>query len=169
MKNSFAFLSVLFLVSCATAPTDKVIDKPQQILKLTQESFSSLPHWKEKNASGFAQAYGRSCNHVLKKNSQSSFGPSKEFGRYQEWQIACRKFKKIATKGTVNIRQFFEENFIPYSVRAGDDSEGLFTGYYEASLKGSREKKGQYQTPLRGRPDDLVVVDLGAFRDEFKG
>ena len=52
---------------------------------------------------------------------------------------------------------------------AGSNSSGLFTGYYEASLKGSRTRQGPYQTPLRARPDDLVMVQLGEFRDALKG
>ncbi|PNW60305.1 UNVERIFIED_CONTAM: hypothetical protein BEN50_26175, partial [Euhalothece sp. KZN 001] len=51
----------------------------------------------------------------------------------------------------------------------GKEDTGLFTGYYEASLKGARERGGAYQYPLRALPDDLVMVDLGAFRDDLKG
>ncbi|MCD8497301.1 MAG: MltA domain-containing protein [Alphaproteobacteria bacterium] len=35
--------------------------------------------------------------------------------------------------------------------------------------KGSRHKHGPYQTPLYTRPDDLVMVNLGEFREELKG
>ena len=54
-------------------------------------------------------------------------------------------------------------------VTADAESTGLFTGYYEAALKGSRTRKGPYQYPLRARPDDLVMVQLGDFREELKG
>ena len=47
--------------------------------------------------------------------------------------------------------------------------EGLFTGYFEASLKGSKTRHGPYQTPILKKPDDLVMVDLGDFRDDLKG
>ena len=46
---------------------------------------------------------------------------------------------------------------------------GLFTGYYEAALRGSRTRHGAYQYPLRLRPADLVMVELGDFRPELKG
>ena len=42
-------------------------------------------------------------------------------------------------------RNFFEQWFDPYIVKNGFDAMGLFTGYYEASLKGSRKKYGEYQ------------------------
>lgn len=51
----------------------------------------------------------------------------------------------------------------------GNEPEGLFTGYYESALKGSLTRGGQYQYPLRARPDDLVMVQLGDFREELKG
>ena len=33
--------------------------------------------------------------------------------------------------------------------------DGLFTGYYEIELDGSRRRHGQYQTPLYRKPSDL--------------
>jgi membrane-bound lytic murein transglycosylase A len=46
---------------------------------------------------------------------------------------------------------------------------GLFTGYYEPLLHGSRRRHGHYTVPLYGRPPELVTVDLGRFRDDLKG
>ena len=51
----------------------------------------------------------------------------------------------------------------------GNDPKGLFTGYYEASLNGSRTKSARYNIPLHKRPDDLVMVQLGDFREDLKG
>src|SRR5690606_15594310 len=45
----------------------------------------------------------------------------------------------------------------------------LFTGYYEAELRGAREKTDVCNVPLYKRPDDLVMVELGEFRDHLKG
>ncbi len=55
----------------------------------------------------------------------------------------------------------------PSRCRAG--GKGLFTGYYEPLLRGSRTRHGAYRTPVYGLPDDLVQVDLGAFRPEWAG
>ncbi|MEO0394336.1 MAG: MltA domain-containing protein, partial [Pseudomonadota bacterium] len=49
------------------------------------------------------------------------------------------------------------------------DAFGLFTGYYEASLSGSRTPSRQFSTPLHARPDDLVMVQLGGFREDLRG
>lgn len=138
-------------------------------LNLSAVQFSQLPNWTSDNFTNFSTAYQKSCEKILNKQSQDYIGNDQQFGKVQEWQIACRKFSKINTSDPLSIRAFFEENFIPYEVKAGPNPEGLFTGYYEASLKGSRIRQGVYQTPLRARPDDLVMVQLGEFRDELKG
>ena len=160
-------LSVLFLGACAaTAP----MPESKEPLKLTQASFSALPGWKDENFTDLASAYERSCNIILKRDSQSPMmKDNKDFGLNQEWQIACRKFAGVNKTSASAIRAFFEASFTPYAAGAGQNHEGLFTGYYEASLNGSRTRHGPYQYPLRARPGDLVMVDLGEFRDELKG
>ena len=35
------------------------------------------------------------------------------------------------------------------------DQDGLFTGYFEIELNGSRHRHGAYQTPIYRRPPDL--------------
>jgi membrane-bound lytic murein transglycosylase A len=167
MKILSAF-AVLILSACAAVPPSDVTDKKPE-LNIIPSSFSALPDWRTENFIGFSQAYKRSCDAILKKSPQSNLGSNSEFGKAQEWQIACRKFAKINQNDPARIRTFFEQNFIPYEARADQNPRGLFTGYFEAALNGSRTRKGPYQTPLRARPDDLVMVNLGEFRDELKG
>jgi membrane-bound lytic murein transglycosylase A len=170
LKNSvfIAFVSLL-LFACAPTQQTKKSDDVKAEMKLAKTSFSNLPSWQTEDFIDFKLAYQRSCNRLLKNNSQKSFGKKNDFGKMQEWQIACRKFEKIDQNNSNALRHFFEENFTPYQVAAGTETEGLFTGYYEASLKGSKTRQGPYQYPLRARPDDLVMVNLGEFREELKG
>jgi membrane-bound lytic murein transglycosylase A len=67
------------------------------------------------------------------------------------------------------VRQFFENSFTPCLAKNRGDPTGLFTGYYEASLRGAWSRKGLYQVPIYRRPEDLVTVDLGQYRDDWKG
>lgn len=39
----------------------------------------------------------------------------------------------------------------------------LYTGYFEPTLRGSRQKSAVFKYPLYGRPDDLVTVDLSQY------
>lgn len=45
----------------------------------------------------------------------------------------------------------------------------LLTGYYEPWLEASLERKGRYQYPLYGVPDDLKTAYLGRFHYRWKG
>ncbi|WP_084511215.1 murein transglycosylase A [Desulfatibacillum aliphaticivorans] len=62
------------------------------------------------------------------------------------------------------------EKFLVYQ-SVGSDGEGgmLFTGYYEPLLEGTLEYDPEYQYPLYGLPEDLVCVNLGRFKEKFKG
>jgi len=52
-------------------------------------------------------------------------------------------------------RRFFETEFVPMAVADYGEHEGLFTGYFEIELNGSRHRHGRYQTPIYRRPPDL--------------
>lgn len=45
--------------------------------------------------------------------------------------------------------------------RAGPPETGLLTGYFEPVLHGTRERTGAHQTPVYGRPSDLVSAPDG--------
>ena len=70
---------------------------------------------------------------------------------------------------TVAARAFFQEWFRPYKVSGLEGSEGLFTGYFEAELTGSRRRQNTLQVPVYRVPRDLVTVDLGQFDRKLKG
>src|SRR4029077_1712799 len=82
---------------------------------------------------------------------------------------ACNAALNSADMSEAGARGFFERNFTPVLATNNGNEIGLLTGYYEPELKGSRKKHGAFQTPLLSRPDDLVMVDLGAFRENLKG
>ena len=44
----------------------------------------------------------------------------------------------------------------------------LFTGYYEPVLPGSRTKTSIYNIPAYAKPDDLLTLNLGNFRESLK-
>jgi membrane-bound lytic murein transglycosylase A len=54
-------------------------------------------------------------------------------------------------------------------VTASGEPEGLFTGYYEPLLFGSRSPGGPYVVPLHRAPSDLLRIDLGRFDPELAG
>ncbi len=157
MKKILILLALL-VASCTTGMPPE--DAP---LKLHPASFSDLPGWQYDSHEQALEAFKISCARIMQNKPDKAFGSV--FGVYDHWQAPCRELSYY----TGHAQKFFEDHFRPWQVMAGKHKEGLFTGYYEPSLRGSMQRQGPYQTPVRARPDDLVMVDLGEFRDELKG
>lgn len=170
MKRILPLASLLLLAACATTATTTKEADDSTPLVLKAASFSDLPNWKNDDLQGFMQAYNTSCRRILKKAPGDKFSANAAFGTYGDWQAPCRAAAGVAASNDpAAIRAFLEQNFNVVQATAGGNPEGLFTGYYESTLNGSRTQKGAYQYPLLGRPSDLVMVELGDFRDELKG
>ncbi|HEY4275622.1 MAG TPA: murein transglycosylase A [Rhizomicrobium sp.] len=118
--------------------------------------FSDLSGWSAADLNPGLAAFRRSCDVIAKKPPNEKL--SDYAGTAADWQAVCERADGDA-------RAFFERNFTPYAF-AG---EGLFTGYYEPEIRGSRTRQGAYQTPVYGLPTDLIRVDLAQFKPEFKG
>jgi membrane-bound lytic murein transglycosylase A len=165
MPRFLLSLSFLLLLSaCAATPTGDTDNLP---LVLKPAAFSDLTGWASDDHAQSLSAFAKSCTRILKQAPEKTFGAAPVGGTYGDWQPACRA---LAATPPTDARIFFETWFSPYqALMGGDLSEGLFTGYYEASLHGSLTRHDQFQTPLLKKPADLVMVDLGEFRDELKG
>jgi membrane-bound lytic murein transglycosylase A len=133
-------------------------------LRLAKASFSDLPGWSRSDPRAALSAFQRSCAVLATKPDSGSMGGYA--GTVGDWKAPCAAAKAVAPK---NARAFFEQWFAPVAVTAGRVKDGRFTGYYEPEIFVSRSKHGAFQTPVYGRPDDLVTVDLGAFRPSLAG
>ena len=124
-------------------------------LVLKPAGFTDLPGWEADSLEDAVPVFLQSCR-VLTATPG-------------DWQAACAAAAKVPGHDRAAARRFFEANFRPWSVRNQRIPVGLFTGYYEALLQGSRTRHGRYTVPLYARPPELVMVDLGRFRDSLKG
>jgi len=164
MRHFILFLILGFITSCASVEKET----GQEGLLLVPASFRDLQGWDKDRQQDALIALERSCARILKRAPTESFGAPPVGGTYGDWQPACRALPISTT--SEQARDFFERWFTPWQAFAEDGKkEGLFTGYYEPELHGSRIKTGTYIYPLYKKPDDLVMVDLGAFREELKG
>jgi len=132
-------------------------------LVLTAARFADLPGWQEDAAEEALRAFLRSCSRRALPES-----PSVGLGTAAEWQQACSSAFRVAP-GSQAARAFYESGFTPFSSTNHGEATGLFTGYYEPTLHGSRTPGGRYTVPLYRRPPELVTVDLGLFREEWRG
>jgi membrane-bound lytic murein transglycosylase A len=158
MKWYAALCALLLLTSCAeTSTTEK--------RELTPVSFSDLPGWSSDHISEAIPAFLRSCAVLTKSPADKNLGIA---GKASDWAGICRELENVPLQDSA-AWTFFESKFQPYAITSSANNAGLFTGYYEPELRGSLHAEGIYQTPLYAEPDDLISVDLGAFKKDLKG
>jgi membrane-bound lytic murein transglycosylase A len=101
---------------------------------------------------------------------------------FQSWTSSCARLSKDPIWSPVcgvalqvpaepnAVRGFLKEQLQVLSLRsAAKGDKGLITGYYEPVYHGSLTRGETYGVPVRGVPDDLVVVALDGLYPELKG
>lgn len=147
----------------ATATPSEDASPPEPRVELVPANFTDLPGWKDDTVSQAVPVFVRSCAIWSRKKDSTLVGPDGIAGTVLDWREVCRAAKAHRDG---DAHAFFERWFAPYRVSNRGDPEGSFTGYYEATIRASRTKRGSYKWPVVGRPDDLVMVYLKDFRDD---
>jgi membrane-bound lytic murein transglycosylase A len=102
-------------------------------------------------------AFQLSCGAILERGG--AFGGDPAYGgQPADWLDVCRQ----ALTAQESPRAFFESEFVPMRVSDPERPAGLFTGYYEPEVEGSRTRGGPYQVPVYRRPGDLEAFDATA-------
>lgn len=125
---------------------------------LEPATFSQLQGWADDRLAAAIPAFLKSCGRFLTLPDAAPLdaGPMvADYGRVGLWRELCEAAGALPPKDDTAARRFFEIFFIPLSVADYGASEGLFTGYYEIELNGSRQRQGRYQTPIYRRPSEL--------------
>lgn len=152
------FLVVLLCcvcASCGIAHKDKEDRIPDiKLMRLDVPALRAPPL--------FFEAFKKSCAAIVNKDPELSYGPNELGGKVRDWVKPC----EAASKQTPRLLQDY---FHTYQVYEEGDKTGLFTGYYEPLLNGSYEQTEEYFYPLYMRPESLVEVNLGEFRETLKG
>ncbi len=112
-------------------------------------------------------------------------------GTVADWRRPCEEASQIDIRTYSDpavergaFRVFFENNFQPIQIlqhrtplpetpaqhkKVKIDTTGLFTGYFEPVYNAARTPGGIFTVPAYQRPDDLIEINLGAFRDDLSG
>lgn len=138
-------------------------------LVLTPVTYAQLSGWAGDRVDEALPALRGSCQVFQRKAPGQRVGKSGIGGRYVDWRQACLALARVPLGNTAMTRRFFERWFDPFLVSNRSKASGLFTGYYEIELRGSRTRNGPYQTPLYSTPRNIVSVNLGQFNSEWSG
>jgi len=164
-------LSILVLFA-ACAPLSTPDSSPEPLpgdqLQLHAASFTDLPGWQADRQGDGLRAFLRSCDKQLRRNAGAAIGGVIP-GTAGAWRDACEAAGTHDIDDHRAARLFFEDWFRPYAVFNNSRASGLFTGYFEPELHGSLTPGDGFDIALYRRPDDLVTVSLGRFRDAFAG
>ena len=161
----------LLLAACAVEPAPPPPPEPAApVLELRPIGFEQLPGWALDDPRPALDAFTRSCAKLTTRSDDTLIGPADDLGRVADWRPVCTAAAAPATQASADAaRRFLEGWLSPFQVTDGGDPNGLFTGYYEPLLYGSRGKRPPYTVPLRQPPADLVRVDLGRFNPQLAG
>ncbi|MGZ0186967.1 MAG: murein transglycosylase A [Alphaproteobacteria bacterium] len=169
MRRFSVALLALLAVGCAeTQETRAPATSPdaEQTLRLTEIAIQDLPGWNAADPWPALHAFKTVCKRFARKPAgQVASRTWPELGTAGRWATTCAAAKSVAPR---DARRFISERFRAYQV--GDKgATGLFTGYYEPEVPGSRTRGGKYQTPLYRKPSDIIAADLGAFSEKYDG
>jgi membrane-bound lytic murein transglycosylase A len=121
-------------------------------VRMAPISFNEIAGWSDDRQGEALGAFKRSCpkltagpeTRIVTDGGEKTVKPT-------EWKTICDAAGGIKDSDTRAARRFFEENFRPLVVQA----PGMFTGYFEPELRGSRAPSRIYTVPVYRRPPDL--------------
>ena len=157
LKRGLIFLLILFLTSCKSGDFDSIKGKQFEIRRT---KFSRLNDWDDDDFELFDNAIKTVCESIL-KNPNNKLKSDKIEYSIKEYKHHCSKIIKM--HDVDDIKEYVEDNFVPYGVYNWGNDVGKFTSYYEAEIRASYNKGGDYIYPIYGRPDDLVEVNIRDF------
>lgn len=170
-------LARLVIMPIKSVPPESVLEVPIQFEPV---SFDDLIGWADDPLDGVRGTFLRSCAPLLENRGDTEYlshpfggtshvlGDTPVAGTNANWLALCEQAEALSEDGD-SFREFLEAEFTPVSISGEGQKTGLFTGYYEPELRGARTQIESHWVPLLPKPDDLVSIDLGLFRDDFKG
>jgi len=131
--------------------------KPPPRLTLMPRRYADLAGWRSDSLAAALPALLRSCAAIGAHADAAPLDPQtkdNDFGRVGDWRAPCAAAAALPTNDDRAARRFFEAGFTPLLAGNNGAAGGLFTGYFEITLHGSRRRAGPFQTPLYRRPAD---------------
>lgn len=166
-------LSAVFLVSaaCMQRRLPAPVTRPEQALTQVLPQVAPLKD-DDEDRDSLMQATRNSLLYYdrLPEDTHFMFGPHRV--SLQRAKRSLKTFRTLLTesKSWEELADRVRQQFVIYrSVGSGTGNKVLFTGYYEPIISGNTIPDEHYRFPIYGVPDDLVVIQLERFRQEYRG
>lgn len=127
-------------------------------LTLTPTTYDQMPGWRGDRHGAVLPAFLKSCARIGALALEKSLDAGGMTGLVADWRPACEAARRLSPRNDAAVRYFFESRFTPHLAAADGEPEGLFTGYFEAELSGSRALSRRYRVPIYGLPEDIADV-----------
>jgi membrane-bound lytic murein transglycosylase A len=151
-----SFLALTLLISGCFF-FQKITIRGKGNIKLKQVDFTEIKGWEDDDYKKALQAFIHSCNKFSKLAQNRLIGGQIGEITVGDFRDVCEIAQVVKTMSNKQTRNFFENWFKPFLVETRfGNSKGVFTGYYEASLNGSRVKSEKFKYPIYARPKDLA-------------
>ncbi|HTM19918.1 MAG TPA: MltA domain-containing protein, partial [Kofleriaceae bacterium] len=132
-------------------------------LTLVPVRFSDLPGWADDRQAEALPALLASCEVLGRMADATLIGVDGYSGRARDWRPLCTAVRALKPGDHAGVRRLLEREMLAYAALGRAGADGKMTGYNVTSLDGSHTRHGRYQTPIWGRPPELVSVDLTRF------
>lgn len=166
-------LAALWLAGCEGKQVETPPEALPERLTLSPVAYAALPGWSEDSLSEALPALRRSCGRLAAAPDERALGPEGPAGpvagTVADWREACDTLNSLAPGDDAALRSVLERHFTPFAVGNNRQTDGVFTGYYEAELRGALAPDGRHGWPLYAKPPDLLTADLGSFRGDLDG
>jgi len=127
-------------------------------LTLSPVKFTDLPGWSADHHARAIPAILKSCSRIGKMPMNKGWGPGGVAGLAADWRKPCAAALRVQPGNDAAARYYIESTFDAFMAAAGDQADGLFTGYYEAELNGARKASGRFHVPIYAAPPDLKAT-----------
>ncbi|MBB42569.1 MAG: transglycosylase [Rhodospirillaceae bacterium] len=129
--------------------------KRQTINALPLNSPKNLPGWRKAGLFEAYNAFKLSCPFMTSKLPKSLQRNLLQDQGSIHWDQVCQLALRANVISDSSAKAFFNEFFTFWKIE-DDINGGLYTGYYEADIRGSEKRTSRYKYPIYSRPTDLV-------------
>ncbi len=144
MKKLLSLAALAMLAGCTTS------NEPSSSVSLTPVGFDALAGWDREDFASLLPVLRQECHRLTQLPPETPLGGAETlpYGRQVgDWSGACAGLESAA-----DAKSYLQTWFQPYET----DTKAFYTGYFEPQIEASLTREGPYQTPLYGRPADLV-------------